>query len=140
MSNQEKFDIKQKIIAENEKKYGREIREKYGDEVVDKSFEQIKAISPEQYYEITKLTAALLGALYTAMKTGDPASELAQKAADLHRQWLSYFWDEYTKEDHVGVAQMYVEDERLRAFYDAEHKGAAEFLRDAVLIYTGLKK
>ncbi len=36
--------------------------------------------------------------LQAALTTGDPASELAQKTADLHRQWLSYTWDKYSEE------------------------------------------
>jgi len=32
---------------------------------------------------------------------------------------------------------MYVADERFRSYYDKEQPGTAEFLRDAVLIYTG---
>lgn len=48
-----------------------------------------------------------------AYQTGDPAGELAQNAADIHRQWLSFYWDSYTKEAHTGVAQMYVDDERF---------------------------
>lgn len=65
---------------------------------------------------------------------------MAQKAAELHRQWLTCFWDSYTKEAHAGVAQMYVDDERFKAYYDKEEPGTAEFLRDAILIYTGMKE
>ena len=75
-----------------------------------------------------------------AFKTGDPAGELAQKAADLHKQWLTYYWKEYSKEAHAGLAQMYVDDERFTAYYDKEQPGTAEFLRDAIHIYTGQKK
>jgi len=38
------------------------------------------------------------------------------------------------------IAQMYVDDERFKAYYDKERPGMAEFLRDAILIYTGMKK
>lgn len=140
MSDQEKFaGFKQKLIEENEKKYGSEIRAKYGDEVVDKSNAKLKGMSQEQYDEVTKLGNQVLEVLQAAFKTGDPAGELAQKAADLHRQWLSYFWPSYTKEAHAGVAQMYVDDPRFTAYYDAKQPGTAAFLRDAVLIYTGMQ-
>jgi hypothetical protein len=66
--------------------------------------------------------------------------ELGQKTADLHRQWLSYAWGNYNKEAHAGLAQMYVDDERFTAFYDDKQPGAAVFLRDAILIYTGVNK
>lgn len=94
----------------------------------------------EQYAEVEKLSDGIMDALKEAFKTGDPAGELAQKAADLHRQWLCYFWDSYTKEAHAGVAQMYVDDERFTAYYDKEQPGLAAFLRDAIFSYTGTKK
>ncbi|WP_027621690.1 MerR family transcriptional regulator [Acetivibrio clariflavus] len=140
MSDKEKFEgFKQKLIDDNEKKYGKEIREKYGNETVDKSNKKLKDMTYHQYAEAEKLNEEILSTLKEAMKTGDPASELAQKAADLHRQWLCFFWDSYSKEAHAGVAQMYVDDERFTAYYDKVQPGAAAFLRDAILIYTGMK-
>jgi DNA-binding transcriptional MerR regulator len=140
MSDKEKFEgFKQKIIDDNEKKYGKEIREKYGNDRIDASNKKVKGMTPEQYAQAENLSAEILTVLSEAYKTGDPSSELAQKAADLHRQWLCYFWDSYSKEAHAGVAQMYVEDERFTAYYDKEQPGTAAFLRDAILIYTGMK-
>lgn len=140
MSNQEKFNgFKQKLVDDNEKKYGKEVREKYGEEAVNKSNAKVKGMSQEQYEEVTKLATEVMETLQAAFVTGDPAGELAQKAADLHRQWLSFYWDSYTKEAHAGVAQMYVDDERFTAYYDEKHPGTAAFLRDAVFIYTSTK-
>jgi TipAS antibiotic-recognition domain len=34
---------------------------------------------------------------------------------------------------------MYVADERFTAYYDKNVKGGTEFLRDAILIYLGMK-
>lgn len=141
MSDKEKFEgFKQKLIDDNEKKYGREIREKYGDEAVEKSNKKLKGMTEQQYEEVTRLSNEIMETLHAAFKTGDPAGELAQKAADLHRQWLSYYWDGYTKEAHAGLAQMYVDDKRFTAHYDKDQPGIAEFLRDAILIYTGMMK
>lgn len=138
MNDKEKFaGFKQELIDTNEKEYGKEIRAKYGNEAVDKSNNKIKNMTETQYDEITKLGETVLETLNDAFETGDPAGELAQKAADLHRQWLSFYWDSYSKEAHAGVAQMYVDDERFKAYYEKKHPGAAEFLRDAVFLYTG---
>ncbi|WP_042352840.1 MerR family transcriptional regulator [Bacillus massiliigorillae] len=140
MSNQEKFEgFKQRMIDENEKKYGKEIREKYGDETVNKSNQKVKGMTQEQHDEVTKLANDVTETLSEAFQTGDPAGELAQKAAALHREWLCYYWDTYSKEAHAGLAQMYVDDERFTAYYDKEQPGTAEFLRDAIMIYTGMK-
>ncbi len=138
MSDKEKFEgFKQKLINENEMKYGKEIREKYGDETVEKSNRKLKNMTQEQYEEVTRLSENVTKKLQEAFKTGDPAGELAQEAADLHRRWLSYYWDSYSKEAHAGLAQMYVDDERFTAYYDKEQPGTAKFLRDAIFIYTG---
>ncbi len=138
MSDQEKFEgFKQDLIAENEKNYGKEIRRKYGKEVVDKSNAKIKNMTKEQYEEVTKLSEDITKKLQAAFQTGDPAGELAQEVADLHRQWLCFYWDSYSKEAHAGIARMYAEDEKFTAYYDKEQPGTARFLRDAILIYTG---
>lgn len=141
MSDKEKFEgFKQKLIDENEKKYGKEIREKYGEDAVEKSNAKLMNMTQEQYDELTALSNELTETLAAAFKTGDPAGELAQKAAELHKKWLMFHWDQYSKEAHAGLAQMYVDDERFTAFYDKEQPGTAAFLRDAILIYTGMNK
>lgn len=141
MADHEKFEgFKQKLVEENEQKYGAEIREKYGEKAVNKSNHKLKNMTQEEYDRITALNEELMQTLLKAYQTGDPAGELAQKAADLHRQWLSFYWDSYSKEAHAGVAQMYVDDPRFTAYYDRHQPGLAAFLRDAVLIYTGTGK
>lgn len=141
MSDREKFQgFKKTLIDNNEKKYGKEIREKYGDEAINKSNDRIMNMTQKEHDEITKLSNEVIETLDAAFKTRNPAGELAQKAADLHRRWLSFYWDSYTKEAHANIAQMYVDDERFKAYYDKKQSGTAEFLRDAVLIYTGMEK
>jgi DNA-binding transcriptional MerR regulator len=138
MSNKEKFEgFKKKMVEDNEKKYGKEIRDKYGKESVEASNAKVMDMTEEQYQEVTALAEQIHTTLAEAFKTGDPAGELAQKAADLHKQWLTYYWKDYSKEAHAGLAQMYVDDERFTAYYDKEQPGTAVFLRDAIHIYTG---
>jgi DNA-binding transcriptional MerR regulator len=140
MSDKEKFEgFKQKLVEENENKYGSEIREKYGEDVVKQSNQKFLKLSKEEYDRFEKLGQEVLDTLEQAFKTGDPAGELAQKTAQLHREWLSFTWNSYSKEAHAGLANMYVEDERFTAYYDKKQPGLARFLRDAVLIYTGMK-
>jgi DNA-binding transcriptional MerR regulator len=141
MSNKEKFEgFKKKMIDENDKQYGKEIREKYGNDKVDQSNAKLMNMTEDEHDQVKKLAEQVEETLAQAFATGDPASELAQKAADLHKQWLCFYWTEYSKEAHAGLAQMYVDDERFTAYYDKEQPGTAEFLRDAIWIYTGTKK
>ena len=106
-----------------------------GDAQIDRSNAKVKGMSKEQFAEMERLTAELNETLKAAFEQGDPAGALAQRACALHREWLCFFWDQYSKEAHMGVAQMYVDDPRFTAYYDRIAVGCAQFLRDAVFIY-----
>lgn len=136
MSDREKFEgFLQKLVDDNEQRYGKEIRDKYGEECINRSNTKVLNMSCEQYTALERLTAELNETLRTAVKQGDPAGELAQKACELHKQWLCFYWDKYSKEAHIGVTQMYVDDPRFTAYYDQIAPECAAFLRDAVAIY-----
>lgn len=137
MSNAEKFEaFKEKLIEENESKYGEEIREKYGDKTVDASNAKLRGMSQEDYDAMEKLGNEIFDLLPIAFATGDPSSELAQQLAAKHKEWLTYSWPSYSKEAHKGLAEMYVADERFKTYYDKVIEGGTEFLRDAILIYV----
>lgn len=141
MTDQEKFEgFKQKMIDENEAKYGQEIREKYGNDAIEASNKKFKNMTQADHDKINDLNVKIQETLIAAMADGDPGSALAQEAAKLHREWICFYWPEgmYTPEAHYGLAQMYVEDERFTAYYEAIAPGAALFLRDAIKIFTGM--
>lgn len=141
MSDKEKFEgFKKKLVEDNEKQFGEEIKEKYGEELVEKSNEQFKNMTEKQYNELQELGYEVLNTLKEAYKTGNPAGELGQKVAALHKEWITFCWGSYNKEAHANLTQMYVDDERFKAYYDKDQPGKAEFLRDSVWIYTGMKK
>ncbi len=137
MADREKFEgFKQKLIEDNEKRYGKEVREKYGEETVERSNRYFKNMSKEEYSRMTNLGEEIKATLANAFETGDPAGELAQKAAELHKQWITLCWGgAYSKEGHAGLAQLYVDDERFTAYYDEEQPGTAKFLRDAIYVF-----
>lgn len=138
MTDKEKFEgFKQGLIEKNEKEYGPEIRRKYGDAAVEGSYDKLRKMDNRAYARTKELEEQILKGLREAMETGDPAGEKAQGTARLHKEWLCMYWENYSKEMHAGVARMYTEDERFRDYYDKIVPGAAEFLRDAILIYTG---
>ncbi|CEG24274.1 HTH-type transcriptional activator TipA [Planococcus massiliensis] len=141
MKDIEKFKgFKQQLIEDNEKQYGEEIRGKYGDAAIDQSNAKMLNMSEEKYAAFERLGQEVLDTLASAVETGDPAGALAQKTAELHKEWLSYTWPTYSKEAHAGLAQMYVDDERFAVYYDKANPGGAEFLRDAIFVYTGMNK
>lgn len=140
LSDKEKFEgFKKNLLEDNEKKFGKEIREKYGEEAVRKSNKQFMNMTEEQYKKLEELSSSILENLEKAMETKDPAGELARKTAELHKKFITFCWGSYDKEAHGNLAQMYVDDERFKAYYDKVGPGASEFLRDAIWIYTGRK-
>lgn len=136
MSNQEKFEgFKKQLIQENEQKYGAEIRKKYGNAAVDEYNATLEGMTQEQYNRGEALRQEFEQTLKAAFEKGDPAGALAQKACDLHRQWLCIYYPKYSKSYHKGLGEMYVADERFRANYDKLAPNCTEFLRDAINIY-----
>lgn len=136
MNDKEKFEgFKQRTLAENEQKYGEEIRNLYGSDVVEKSNNKYKKMTQEQYAEVEQVSLKINELLKVAFEQGDPSSKTARQVCALHKKWLCYFWDSYSKEAHIGLAQMYVDDPRFTEYYDEIAVGCAVFLRDAIRIY-----
>ena len=136
MNNNEKFSaIKQNIVKENEEKYGKEARDKYGDERIEATNRKILSMTEEEYHTVEELNSVLNETLYCAVTEGNPASETAQKACELHKKWLSSYWDFYSKEAHLGLCMMYTQDDRFRKYYEDIAPGCADFLYEAMKIY-----
>ncbi|NLV58631.1 MAG: MerR family transcriptional regulator [Clostridiales bacterium] len=134
MTDAERFEgFKEKLVRENEEKYGAEIREKYGEETVDASNARMMKLSREEYEEMQNLGTELIRKLEAAVKAGDdPAGEAGREIAGMHRKWLGYTWSKYSPQAHLGLGDLYVADERFTAYYDREIPGCAQFLRDAI--------
>ncbi len=135
MSSKEKFEaFKQKLVDDNMEKYGDEIIERYGKEEVEASNRKLLGKTKEEMAEMTRLEQAVKDKLTEALATGDPTSAAAKALVELHKQWLLCSWpaSHYSVEAHKGLAQMYLDDPRFAAYYDAQSEGATRFLRDAI--------
>ena len=136
MSDKEKFEgFKKGLVEENEKKYGREIRNRYGDDRIDASNKKVMDMGQGYMERADRLAQEVLDALGTAFDTGDPAGEEAQRTAALHKEWLCLYWSEYSPEAHRGLGEMYLADERFKAYYEKK-PGMTEFLKKAIDIFT----
>ncbi|MGX9757315.1 MerR family transcriptional regulator [Clostridioides difficile] len=137
MTDLEKFEgFKEKMIDENEKNYGTEVREKYGEDVINQSNKKFRNMSKKDYEDWQNLSTEIIRKLKKAFETGDASNELSQEVARLHHKWLSYTWNTYSKEAHAALAEMYIADERFTSYYDKEQPGLAKFLRDSIVFYT----
>ncbi|MBO1333841.1 MerR family transcriptional regulator [Streptomyces sp. VRA16 Mangrove soil] len=61
-----------------------------------------------------------------------PDGERAMDLAEEHRRHIARYYFEVPYEMHIGFGDMYVADERFKAFYDSMGAGVAEHLRDAI--------
>ena len=94
-----------------------------------------RGLTPEQHRRLEELTPQINAELARAAAAGDPESEQARRVAELHREWLTFFWTDYSKEKHLGLARMYLADPRFKAYYDAAGEGCCEFLVRAIEAY-----
>lgn len=141
MTDQERFEaFKKEMIDENEAKYGAEIREKYGEKTINQSNEKFGNMTESQFQEFQALGETLNGKLAVATAEGNPKGALAQEVCALHQEWLTIAWPKghYSSEKHFNLSLMYVHDERFKDYYEKVAPGAAEFLHEALKIYTGM--
>ena len=128
---------KQQWIEKNEAQYGEEIRQRHGEESVMASYGKLKELTEEQQQAAQGLELTLFERLKEAMEEETP--ELMLEIAEVHKRWLSFYWPKYTKQAHVGLAQLYVTDERFTSYYDeAVGDGATMLLYEAIEAYSKL--
>lgn len=133
MTDQEKFTaFKEQKIAENEAKYGEEIREKYGKETVEHSNQKYLNLTEEQMQEMAETETQLFEKIGMYLQQPEIESDLAKEICELHKKWLSFTWPTYSAEAHKGLGMMYIADERFTAYYDDQHAGAAQALNDVI--------
>lgn len=138
MSNKEKFEgFKKEKIRENEEKYGKEIREKYGEGSIEASNKKFMNMSEEEFDKMQEIEGEIFEDLKEIIKTKDLTSKEAQRVYKNHKEWLSFTWPSYSVEAHIGLAEMYIADERFAKYYNEKAgEGATEILRDIIVKYA----
>ena len=139
MNESDAFEaLKGEKIAANERTYGKEARERWGDDAVDAANERMRSASRGEWDALERLGEEINRQLVLAMETGDPAGAEAMELARMHARWIQGHWGagRYSPEAHRGLAQMYLADDRFRAYSDgAAGAGATEFLVKALEAY-----
>lgn len=138
MSNKEKFEgFKKQKLQENEAKYGKEIREKYGSETVEESNKKFMNMTEQDFKKMQSIENDMFEDLIEVFNSGDLDSEKAKGVYEKHKAWLSFSWPSYSKEAHIGLAEMYVADERFAKYYnDRAGKEVVATLRDIIVKYA----
>lgn len=133
----EKFEtFKRQAVREDEARYGQEARRRYGDRAVENSRQKILGWTSRQCADWQNLCESIRARLEAAVCAKEaPDGAEGRAIAALHRRWLEEVWGTYAPKMHAGVAEMYVQDARFRAYYDAAVPGCAMFLRDAIVAW-----
>lgn len=138
MNDTEKFEaFKDSLIEENNSKYGSEVKEKYGEDSLKIANEKFKKLAKEDFKKGEDLQKKLLENFEKAMEISDPTSEFAIMGCENHRDWLLIFapFNEISQEYHMGLTEMYCEDERFKKYYDDLKSGLADFMKEAISYY-----
>ena len=135
MTDSERFKaFKEKEIQKNRSKYGKEVISKYGEESLNQSEEKFLKLSKEELLEEQVLIEEKL--INLLKEEVVIPSDTAFSIYQLHQKWLSYTLD-LTPEIHISLAEMYLFDERFKAYYD--NKAGAEAtqkLHDSIQYYS----
>lgn len=130
MSTQELFD------GFDHAQYEPEARERWGDNAVETSQAAWKSLGPDgRDAHHREHEAIATGIAEHAAKGASPDDAAVQDIVARHYRWTTTFWTPDAAA-YLGLGQMYVDDDRFKATYDAFGAGTAELLRDAIAVYA----
>ncbi len=119
--------------------YAEEAKQRWGHtEAYKQSNERMKKMTKEDIANLKKNGEIFTRKLASVMPFG-PKSREAQELIAQHYNGLRTFY-EPNLEMYRGLANMYVDDPRFRAYYDRFAKGLAVFMRDAMNYYADIQK
>ena len=138
MKQNEKFiGLKEKMIEENDEKYGKELNALYDKEVED-SYQMIRKMDKHSFKNAKDLEKDILKQLKVAYLTHDVSSNESIQLCQMHEKWIKMYWKTYDKQKHLNLVKMYLDDKRFTAYYDKVFKGATKFLYQAMLKYLNV--
>ena len=127
------IEDKDRLIIANENDYKSEVIDKWGSESYDSSKQKIENMSEREFNHFNELNIQIIDTLLQIDQTNE--DKLRKKVANLHKEWISMAWGSYNKEMHIGLVEMYLQDERFKKYYDKHKEGLALILRDSVRDY-----
>lgn len=120
--------------VEEGKALTKEAEERWGQDEVQKSHDRIKKMSPAQWKAIQDEGGALGQKFADLMGTHQADSEEVQRTVVLFHRHMENFYPVGDARLR-GLGQLYVTDDRFRAFYDKFKLGLADFINKAIQIY-----
>ena len=116
--------------------YELEARERWGTEAVDRGASAWARLGVDgqaaHYAEATALGESLAACLAEGLAVDTPR---VQALVTRHHAQIAVFWTP-NRESYTGLGQMYVDDARFTATYDAFAPGLAPYLRDTIAVFA----
>jgi DNA-binding transcriptional MerR regulator len=122
---------------EEQEKYAAEAEKLYDPETVRASNRRWKSYSAEKKQSILDEARQIYMELSAAMPKGAQSGE-AQALVERWRANMDHFWTPKL-EQLQGLAEMYEDDPRFKANFEAMQPGLAEFMKEAVRYYVAGK-
>ncbi|MGW0759912.1 MerR family transcriptional regulator [Streptomyces sp. NPDC002814] len=131
LTPEEKFEV---FGDKDPEQYAEEAEQRWGGTEAYAESQRRAASYTKEDWKRMQAEVADWGERYDALMAADepPTGERAMDMAEEHRRHITRWFYECTYELHTGLAEMYVSDERFKAFYDSMRPGLAEHLRDAI--------
>ena len=130
LTPEERFEVFGDFRPED---YAEEAEQRWGDtEAYRQSQRRVASYTKEDWQQIKAEEEEVRANLAAAFAAGlAPDSDEALAAAEAHRQHITRWFYDCSYDIHRGLADMYVNDDRFRAHYDALAPGLAQFIREA---------
>lgn len=123
-------EVKQDLLDKNEV-YSKELSN-YDPDFVKDANDKFKKLSKYEFNRLNEINDELLNLLKKAI-AGDSSRD--EDIYKLHTEWIKGYWPKYTKDMHLGLGRMYIEDERFKKYYDKVGVGAANYLCEVLAKY-----
>ncbi len=129
LTPEERFEVFGDFRPED---YAEEAEQRWGDtEAYRQSQRRVASYTKEDWQQIKAEEEEVRANLAAAFAAGlAPDSDEALAAAEAHRQHITRWFYDCSYDTHRGLTDMYVNDDRFRAHYDALAPGLAQFIRE----------
>ncbi|MFC1936448.1 MerR family transcriptional regulator [Chloroflexota bacterium] len=122
---------------EQQKDYEEEVKQQFGEDnpQVKESIQKWGSYNQDQKQQILDEGGQIVQEMVPLMD-GDPGAPEAQALAERYHRHINDSFYRCPYEIMRGLGEMYVQDSRFKASFDNIQAGLAQFLSDAVAIYT----
>lgn len=117
------------------KEYEKEAAERWGDtDAYRESASRTRRYAKKDWAEVRAESEAVTAGLAALLDDDVPADDpRAMEFAEKHRLQIDHRFYPCSHAFHVGLAEMYIADQRFAANYEKVHEGLAQYVHDAIL-------